>query len=61
MASGIWPTFGCKAGQKVLIAMKLELDLWCRLLDVYSKFQINIWKYVDKKPEKLKKIQNVQK
>ena len=30
----IWPTFGCKVGQKVLIAMKLELDLWCRLQDV---------------------------
>ena len=42
--------------------MKLELDLWCRLLNVYSKFQINISKYVKRKPEKLKKkIQNAQK
>ena len=41
--------------------MKLELDLWCRLLDVYSRFQINISKHVEKKPGKLTKIQNAQK
>ena len=57
----IWPTFGCKVGQKVLIAMKFELDLWCGPLDVYSKFQINISKHVEKKPGKLKKMQNAQK
>ena len=48
-------------GQKFLIAMKLELDLWCRLLDVYSKFQINASKHVEKKAQKTEKIQNVQK
>ena len=41
--------------------MKLELDLWCRLLDVYSKFQISMSKHVEKKPGELKKIQNAQK
>ena len=51
----IWPTFGCKVGQKVLIAMKLNPDLWCRLLDVYNKFQINISKHVEKSPENWKK------
>ena len=36
--------------------MKLELDLWCCILDVYSKFQINISKHFEKKkPGKLKK------
>ena len=40
--------------------MKLELDLWCRLLDVYSKFEINVWKHVEKSPE-TEKIQNAQK
>ena len=40
-----------------MIAKKLELDLWCRLLDiyVYIKFEINIWKHVEKMPGKLKK------
>ena len=57
----VWPTLGCKVGQEDLIAMNLELDLWCRLLDVYSKFQVNISSNVEKKPGKLKKIQNVQK
>ena len=38
--------------------MKLELDLWCHLLDVYNKFQINISKHVEKNPGKLKNIQN---
>ena len=41
--------------------MKLELNLWCRLLDVYRKFQINISKHVEKKPGKLKNLQNAQK
>ena len=42
--------------------MKLELDLWCRLLDVYSKFQNNISKHVEKSPENWKKkIENAQK
>ena len=35
--------------------MKLELDLWCRLLDVYSKIGSNIWKHVEKKSGNLKK------
>ena len=51
----IWLTFGCKVGQKVLIAIKLELNLWCRQLDVYNKFQINISIYGEKKPGKLNK------
>ena len=34
----VWITFGSKVGQSVVIAMKLELDLWHRLLNVYTKF-----------------------
>ena len=49
-----WPTFGCKVGQKVLIAMKLELGLWCHLLDVFSKFRINI-SNISKKARKTEK------
>ena len=33
------PFFGCKVGQSVPIAMKLELDVWHHLLDV-NTFQI---------------------
>ena len=35
--------------------MKLELDLWFRLLDACVKFEIDICKHVEKKPGKLKK------
>ena len=31
--------------------MKLELDVWHYLLDVYTKFEIDIAKYVEKSPE----------
>ena len=41
--------------------MKLELVVWHHLLDLYTKFQIDISKYVGKKPGKRRKIQNVQK
>ena len=44
----IWPTFGSKVGQSVLIAMKLKLDVWRHLLDVYTKFEIDILKHVEK-------------
>ena len=40
--------FGCKVGQSVPIAMKLELDVWHHLLDVFGSFQIDISKYVQK-------------
>ena len=53
----LWPIFGCKVGQSVPIGMKLELDL----LHVYTKFQTDISKHVEKKPGKLRKIQNAQK
>ena len=33
--------------------MKLKLDVWHCLLDVYTKFQIDISKHVDKKSKKL--------
>ena len=57
----IWPIFGCKVGQSVLIGMKLELDVWHYLLNVYTMFQNDISKHVEKKPGKLRKIQNAQK
>ena len=41
--------------------MKIELDLWRCLLDVYTKFQIDISKHVGKIPGKPRKIQNAQK
>ena len=44
----LWPIFGCKVGQSVQIRMKLELDVWHYLLDVYAKFQIDISKHVQK-------------
>ena len=31
--------------------MKLELDMWHHLLDVYTKFQTHISKHVQKSPE----------
>ena len=36
----LWPIFGCKVGQNVMIGIKLELDVWHHRLDVYTKFQI---------------------
>ena len=50
----VWITFGSKVGQSVVIAMKLELDLWHRLLNVYTKFQFDISKPVEKSPENFK-------
>ena len=43
--------FGCKVSQNVQIRMKLELDVWHHLLDVYAKFQTDISKHVKKSPE----------
>ena len=51
----LWPIFGCKVGQSVPIGMKHHL------LHVYTKFQTDISKHVEKKPGKLWKIQNAQK
>ena len=34
--------FGCKVGQSVPIGMKLKLDVWHHILNVYTKFQIDI-------------------
>ena len=45
------PIFGCKVGQSVQIRMKLELDVWHHLLDVYAKFQTDI----SKRPKKVRK------
>ena len=54
------PIFGCKVGQSVPIGMKLELDVWHYLLNVYTMFQNDISKHVEKNPGKLRKIQNAQ-
>ena len=48
--------FGCKVGQSVLIGIKLELDVWYHLLDVYTKFQFDVSKHVETKPGKIWKI-----
>ena len=48
----VWPTFGCKLGQNDPIVMQLKLDMSCRLLNVYTKFQIDISKHVEEKSEK---------
>ena len=43
--------FAGKVGQCVLIAMKLERDVWRRLLDVHIYFKIDHSKHVEKSPE----------
>ena len=57
----LWPIFGCKVGQSVPIGMKLKLDVWHYLLNVYAMFENDISKHVEKKPGKLRKIQDAQK
>ena len=47
----LWPIFGCKVGQSVPIGMKLELDVWHYLLNVYAIIQNDISKHVEKSPE----------
>ena len=49
MKKNDWYISGCKVAQKDLIVMKLYLDVWCCLLDVYTKFQIDISKHVQKR------------
>ena len=44
---------GYKVSQSVQIGMKIELDMWHHLLDVYTKFQTDISKHVQKKSGKL--------
>ena len=46
----IWSHFGCKA-VNWLIAIKLTLDMPCHLPNVYTKFQVDISKHVEKSPE----------
>ena len=40
--------FGCKVGQSFPIVMKLEVDLWHHLLNICTKFRIDISKHVEK-------------
>ena len=47
----LWLIFGCKVGQSVQNGMKLELDMWHHLLDLYTKFQTDISKHVQKSQE----------
>ena len=47
----VWSTFACKVGQSDSIVMKLKLDMSRHLLNVYTKFQIDISKHVEKSPE----------
>ena len=48
----VWPTFGCKLGQGDPIVMQLKPDMSCHLLNVYTKFQIDISKHVEEKSGK---------
>ena len=42
---------GCKLGQSDPIVMQLKLDMSIYLLNVYTKFQIDFLKHVEKSPE----------
>ena len=48
MQKNDWPIFGCKVGQSAPIGMKLELDAWHHLLNVYTNFEIDILKHLAK-------------
>ena len=48
----VWLTFGCKLGQSDPNVMQLKLDISCHLPNVYTKFQIDIWKHVEEKSGK---------
>ena len=48
----VWPTFGCKLSQSDPIMMKLKLDMSCHLLNVYTEFENDISKHVEKKSGK---------
>ena len=50
-----YPIFANYQGQSDLIAMKLEFYVWHCLLNAYTKFQIDISKYVENSPENFKK------
>ena len=52
--------FGCKVDQNDPIVIKLYLDMWHCLQNVYSKFQIDISRHVENNLGKLRKIQNAQ-
>ena len=54
----LWPIFVCKVRQSVPVGMKLELDMWQHLVDLYTKFQIDISKHGEKSPKNLKKSKN---
>ena len=48
--------FGSKVGQSVPIGIKLELNAWHHLLNVYTKFQTDIIsKHVEKSQENFEK------
>ena len=47
----LWLILGCKADQGDPTVMELQLDVWHCLLDVYTKFQIDISKHVEKSQE----------
>ena len=49
----LWPIFGSKVGQS--IRMKLKLNLWHRLLNLYTKLQIDTSNRVEKSLENFEK------
>ena len=51
----LWHIWGYKVFQSVPNGMKLELDLWWWLLDVYTMFQIDISKRIELRLENFEK------
>ena len=43
----VWLTFGCQVGQNDPIVVKIKLNLLYHLLDIYTKFRIDISKHVE--------------
>ena len=56
LQKNVSPIFSCKVGQSDPVVMKLKLDMSCHLLNVYSKFQIDISKHAEKKSGKLGRV-----
>ena len=44
----VWPGFSCKVGQSDPIVMEIKLDMSYLILNVYTNFEINMSKHVEK-------------
>ena len=47
----VWPSFSCTVGQSHSIVIKRKPNMSCHLLNVFTKFQIDISENVEKSPE----------